>query len=361
MALTKLLTPPRKFKPNYDEMVRRWEAYFAGDLLDRPIVMLTAPLPGKSAPPNLVYREYQSASYDEVVERWLRKAEANYYAGESFPEFCVTYGCDEVAVFCGGGAFKFHAISNDTVWTEPVVNDWESFLPFGLHEAHPLWQRLLPLYRYGAERVAGKLAIGNLDLHTNMDMLMALRGSQQLCIDCIDTPEVIDRAMACARAVFPRVWYGVAEAGRRDELGYAANFYSETPAAVLQCDFSCMISPEMFRRWAMPALEEEAAIVQRVYYHWDGVGALIHSNDILAMPGLHTLGFLPGEGKGSHLDYVELYRQWQQAGKSVHVGGSFEQIKRLHRELDPAKTMYSTGAGTPDEAEQMLAWFVKNT
>lgn len=352
---------PRAFKPNYDDTVRRWEAYFAGDIIDRPIVLISGTQPGKTAPPNLVYREYQTAAYGEVVERWLQKAEASYFAGESMPEFCVTYGCDEVAVFCGGGPFKFDETSYDTVWTTPVVDDWEAFLPFGIKEDHQLWQRMLALYRYGADRVAGKLAIGNLDLHTNMDLLMALRGSQQLCFDCYDSPELVDRAMDCARALFPRVWYGVAEAGRRNELGYAAVFYSETPAAVLQCDFSCMISPEMFRRWAMPALEEEASIVQRVYYHWDGIGALIHTDDILAMPGLHTLGFLPGEGNGSHRDFVHLYKAWQKAGKAIHVGGSFAELKALHRELDPAKTMYSTGARTPEEAEQILQWFVENT
>lgn len=96
-------------------------------------------------------------------------------------------------------------------------------------------------------------------------------------------------------------------------------------AATLQCDFSCMISPEMFRRWVLPTLEEEAEIVKHVVYHWDGPGALVHTEDLISSKGLHALGYVPGEGNGDPADYIDLYKKLQKGGKAVHVWGSVDQ------------------------------------
>jgi hypothetical protein len=205
------------------------------------------------------------------------------------------------------------------------------------------------------------MVMGHIDLHTNMDLLAAARGPQALCLDLLDRPEAIDRAMASARAIFPKLWRDIAQAGRMDRLGYGGGFFSFEGAAVLQCDFSCMISPQMFRRWVVPALEEEAEIVKHACYHWDGPGALKHTDAILATKGLHTLGYVQGAGHGAQADYVPLFQQWQKAGKAVWVGGTIPEIKRMHRELDPARTMYSAWTETPAEGEALLEWFVKHT
>ena len=47
-----------------------------------------------------------------------------------------------------------------------------------------------------AEAFRGKMVVAHLDLHSNMDLLLAMRGGQKLCMDLIDCPETIDRAMA---------------------------------------------------------------------------------------------------------------------------------------------------------------------
>ena len=146
-----------------------------------------------------------------------------------------------------------------------------------------------------------------------------------------------------------------------DELGYCHVFYSMEGAAVLQCDFSYMIGPEMFRRWVLPALEEEAEIVKRALYHWDGPGALVHTADLIASPGLHTLSYVPGAGYGSHRNYLELLKRVQAGGKAVQVWGSPEEIQEIHRELKPEKVLYCTNVSSQKEAEVLLQWFVANT
>jgi 5-methyltetrahydrofolate--homocysteine methyltransferase len=349
-----------EFKPDLAETTRRWNAYYAGDIIDRPIVLASAPK--KDAPPAVshTYHDLVFGDMDKIIGEIIQNAAGTYYGGETVPACRFSFGPDEVAVFCGT-EFQWDKESGNTNWSTPFIEDWKTALPLALKTEHPLFQRQLEFYRRAAARVRGKMVMGPIDLHTNMDLLAAARGPQQLCLDLLDEPELIDRAMADARAVFPQLWKAVVAAGRMDELGYWGSSFSMEGAAILQCDFSCMVSPAMFRRWILPALEEEAALVKHAFYHWDGPGALIHENDLVASRGLHTLSYVPGAGHGGHPDYLEIYKRIQKNGKAVFVWGSPDELKRMHRELRPEKTVYLTWLGTPAEVEDLLQWFVKNT
>jgi hypothetical protein len=351
---------PLSFKPDLEEAAQRWEAFYAGDIIGRPVVCVTAPRPGMRRPPGSDYRQRVFGDLDEIIERELAIAETIYWGGEAIPTFTPSFGPDEIAAFCGA-ELCWSDDSGNTNWSQPCVTDWDSVLPLRLQEENPLWQRMLLLYRKAAEAMAGKMLIASLDLHTNMDLLAALRGPERLCLDLIDQPEVIDRAMASARELFPQLWAAISAAGRMDERGYCHLFYSMTGAAVLQCDFSCMISPEMFRRWVLPALEEEAEIVQHAMYHWDGPGALVHMPDLLASKGLHTLSYVPGAGRGGHWEHLDLLKRVQAGGKAVQVWASPEQIKLMHKELQPHKVVYCTHTRTPEQAEELLDWLVRHT
>lgn len=351
---------PLEFKPDLEEAAERWEAFYEGEIIDRPVVCVTAPREGFKPVPGISYREKVFGDMDDIIERAIAAAEATFWGGEAIPTFFPSFGPDEIAVFVGAG-LRWSDDSPNTNWSVPFVEDWDKAFPLRIQEDNPLWLRMLEFYRRASKHMAGKMLLSPPDLHTNMDLLAAIRGPQQLCIDLVDRPETIDRAMDEARAIFRQLWEAVSRAGRMDELGYCHVFYSMEGAAVLQCDFSCMISPQMFRRWVLPALEEEAQIVKHALYHWDGPGALVHMDDLTACAGLHALSYVPGAGHGRHIDYLDLFKRVQEKGKAVHVWGSPEEIKLMHRELRPEKALYCTRANSQAEAERLLDWFVKNT
>jgi hypothetical protein len=351
------------FKPDSQEADRRWQAYYVGEIIDRPVVCVTAPRRGFHNIAPITYQEKVFGDMDAVLEHGLAAAEATFWGGEAFPSFYPSFGPDEIAVFCGAD-LKWSLDSVNTNWSVPFVNDWEQAPPLKLQSENLLYQRQLEMYRRAADRFAGKILLVAPDLHTNMDLLAGVRGPQRLCMDLLDCPALIDRAMQDSRAVFRQLWSDLTQAGRMAETGYCLEshaLYSRDGSATLQCDFSIMMSPAMFRRWVLPALEEEADITRHVVYHWDGPGALVHTKDLLASRGLHTLSFVPGDGHGDPVDHLELLKKLQVGGKSLHVWGTPEQCKVMHHQLRPEKVFYNTTAGTQDEAEQLLEWFVKNT
>ena len=354
---------PLAFKPDMAEAARRWAAYLAGDLIDRPLVCVTAPREGRTAPPGMGYRDRVCGDLDRVIENALQSAAATFFGGEAIPGMWTSFGPDEIAVFCGS-EFLWDQGSEGTNWSRPVIKEWAASLPLRLHVDHPLWQRMLTLYRTAAERVAGKMLLGHLDLHTNMDLVAALRGPERLCMDLVDRPEIIDRAMLDARAVFRKVWAEIAAAGRMYERGHCTGLYSMEGASVVSCDFICMISPDMFRRWVLPAFAEEAAIVKHAFFHWDGPGALVHADDLLSCQGLHTFGYVPTVGPGGrirHIECLDLLKRIQAAGKAVQAIGTPEEVKAMHQELRPEKVMFCTNASSQREAEDLLAWFARHT
>lgn len=340
-----------QLKENALDAFARLDAFWQGEMIDRPIVCVTSPAGTAAAE---YYDDNYYARIHADLEKHVRGVLGNfsnrYYGGEALPKAFLSFGCDEMAAFCGG-ELCFHPDSFDTNWSVPFVEDWNAALPFSIDDKNSLWQKMLAYIARSAELYHGKMLIDPIDFHSNMDLLMAVRGSEALCMDLLDEPGAIDRAMESSLDIFMKVWKETRKAG-----GGAVS-----AGATLQCDFSCMISPEMFRRWALPVLEEEAKAVGRVTYHWDGVTALVHTDDIIASKGLYCIAFVPGAGNGTHADFVELYQKIQAGGKAVAVYGPPDMMKSMHRQLDPRLTVYHTSAESRQEADELLQWFVKNT
>ena len=353
---------PLEFKPGIEDAARRWEAYYCGEIIDRPLVVATAPREGGLEPaPEDRYVARVFGDLDDLIDRTLSKAQATYYAGEAIPAMSMSFGPDEVAVFCGG-ELRWSEESKGTNWSVPFIDDWSDRPELRIQEDNPLWKRMLDFYRRAADKLQGKMLLSGLDLHTNMDLIAAIRGPERLCMDLIDCPHEIDKAMDEARALFRPLWDAISDAGRMRENGYFQCMYSMEGAAMLQCDFSCMISPEMFRRWVLPALEEEASIVQHAFYHWDGPDALVHTDDLLASKGLRTFDHVRGAGSTmTEKEFIELCQRVQAGGKAVSLWGSTEAIKRFHKQLRPELVLYQVNADSPDEADALLDWLTKNT
>ena len=341
-----------ELKPDYQDTVRRYEAFWNRDIIDRPIVRVHVPNKDYDMPSvKDNYYERIHTDIDQIVSGIRSNANSMVYLGEALPQPSLSFGCDEMAAICGGDLY-FLGDNHDTCWATHFVDDWETVFPIKIKEDHPLWLRRLELLEKCAEAFCGKMLFAPIDLVSNMDMLAGMRGSQGLCTDLIDCPHLIDKALEQVMDVFASVC---------EHAFKKYNLPGPNGVDHLQCDFSYMISTEMFQRTALPCLEQEADFFDgRVFYHWDGPGALKHTDALIASK-LHVFGYVPGAGNGGHRDYLDIYQKLQNAGKAVWVGGDAEDVKFLHKHLKPHLTIYDTYLDTKEEAEELLEWFVKNT
>ena len=113
--------------------------------------------------------------------------------------------------------------------------------------------------------------------------------------------------------------------------------------------------PEHFDLF-LPALETRAASVEKTIWHLDGPGELPHLDKILSLPWVHAVQALPGAGIPDPLQWMEVYKKIQAAGKSLYIANmvSLDQARVLARELKPEGLMIPVSVRSKRDADEFL-------
>lgn len=349
---------------------RRWEHFWHGELYRRPPVVASVPRRGitPGAVADLYHRRYYHAVKGPwadrlaLIDRWLDQV---CFPGEMIPTVSPDFGPDQWAAFYGA-RLQFSDASPATNWVDPLVEDWSASLPLVFDPGNATFRRLLEYAACLAEHGRGRYLVGQIDAHSNADALSALRGPERFLMDLYDCPDLVARAMHDMRRSYRPVHQALARAGQMGgDRGFAHyGFWHPRSFQVVQSDVICMMGPEHFRQLVLPALEEEFACHEGVYFHLDGPGALRHLEDILAIPGRWILQWQPGDGQKPNWQWTEILHKAQAAGKAVHVFGpglDREAVQSVHRQLDPAAVVYSPALSDEAEAARLLAWLADNS
>jgi len=350
-----------KYRPDLDLVKQRWDAFWRGEIIDRPCVSITAPKyesGQKKRPPYLAGDEEEFLNSLKMLEQW---ADSTYFAGEAIPFFEITFGPDQLSAF--SGAELKMAPHVRTSWVEPFVEDWKT-AKIEIRKDNPHWKRMLKYLRTAAEFGEGKFLLSVLDMHSNLDWLAGIRGPGKLCLDLIDCPDNVEKAMDAVRAMYMPLYDAVYEAGQMNDRGTIgwAPFYCQGKFACLQSDIICMIGPEQFRRFVLPALIEEAAFLDHSCFHLDGTGALIHLDGILSIKDIDVIQWVPGAGSPPQIEWLDLLKKIQDAGKGLHIHDcSPDTVKIFHKQLRPEGVLYDVKASSREEADELIIWLKNNT
>ena len=341
----------RDYRSSEKQRQERLDAFKRGELIDRPILSVHYVPPETAAHFNSGY--YQERVFGDAeanIRHQLDTCGSTWRGGDAQAgSVSLSLGPDECAAFCGA-KIDWSEDSMETNWSVPIVRSWDDNMPLGVQPDSEYWLKSLHLYTLAAEMVPAEWGLSMPDLHSNMDLLAALRGPLQLCVDMMEQPELMDMLFKQTVEVVRFI---------HDELSTA----SGRPGlpATLQSDFCCLIGGEMFRRWILPTLEAESEIVGQSVFHWDGPDAVKHLDDIASVNGIYAVAYVPGAGRGDHIDYMELYREVQSRGMGVCVSGTPDELKWMHGELNPAKTIFSCGVSSSEEGMALIEWFENNT
>lgn len=354
------VTPTLKHKPDFVEAARRWDALWQHELLDRPCTVLvadtsTAPKPNR----RVCAADGDFAAFMSSGDGYL---DTHAFLGEAMPSFRPGFGPDQVAAFLGA-PLVVGAETDDTSWSVKIVKDWAEFLPLSIKEDNSYWQAMRRFHAMAEEHFRGRALIAEIDLHSNADLLEGLRGAQDLLLDMIDCPDLVQQAMDQARAVYRRVSDAFAHFGNKDALGTTSGLtmYHRGRFNRIQSDFIALLGPDLFRQFVLPAIEEEANYLDRSCFHLDGPDALRHLDDILAVGKIDAVEWIPGDGNKRAVHWPEVLHRIQDAGKIVFLHATPDEVRKVHREYRPELMCYNLRAKSVSEGEQLLLWLKNNT
>jgi hypothetical protein len=347
------------YKPDFEQVRQRYEAWWNGEILDRPLVQVTAPLKPADTRDTLPDAEGEAllkwfTDAEIVIPRLERQVERTYYAGDALPlvfPFDVGLPAIETAYL----GCPYH-INGSTGWTEPVIEDWEKRSALKVDLKNPWWQITRKLLEAGVENARGRYVIGSPDLQGGGEVVVLMRGTQQMALDLFDKPDLVRLALveeievwkAYHTAVFELIQHGMP--GYIDWLGV----WSDRRFATVENDFSAMISPKMFNSFFLPGLEQQLEWLDRSIFHLDGPGALPHLDMLLSLPRLNAIQWVIGPADGEMLDWLPLLQKIQRAGKGVVANCKKGEVKRLLQELDAGKIILTTSCDSPQEANALL-------
>lgn len=353
---------PLAYKPNFAEAVTRMTAFWQGEIIDRPACGITAPLPGKQGLPGGFYMEGAREDLDPIVERIVHNAGCTWYGGEAMPAYTPSFGPDMFAAWMGAD-LRWSDSGEGTSWVVEFVEDWEAAFPLRIETEGKWWQRMVEFCAKLGEAAKGKMLVAHLDLHSNADALSAIRTPARLCMDFYDYPYLIDKAMQQVRGLYPFVYESLYQAAQMHLSGTQGwvPMYHPGRTNTIQCDFLALIGPELSRKYVIPALEEETQYLDACVYHYDGPECLVHLDDILSLERLYVIQWTRGARNKRDIEWMDLFKRIQAAGKGLYLGTNPEELKVYMKELRPEGVYYHIGVRSPEEGERVLEWMVENT
>ncbi len=340
-----------EFKPDWEQAVRRFEAWFAFEETDRPVMIVSAPKCAVDWPPapEDLLRRWTDPEY--LIARNEAVFRATHFAGESYPHFWPNLGPGIAGAYAGCEP----VFDETTMWLTPLDAP-----PGDIHpvwdEENRWWRTTVELTRAAAAAGKGRWVTGITDLGGVTDILAGMRHPDRLCIEMLEEPEEILRIRDCLLDIWKRAFAELADithASNGGTTGWLGTF-SVHRTYPLQCDFCCMISPEMFERFVLPELRELCRWLDCSVYHLDGPGAIRHLDALLGIPELNAIQWVQGAGQAPTLEWADLLRRILDAGKSVFAYASPDEVRPLLERLKARGVALSVWASSPDEADHLV-------
>lgn len=311
-----------KWKPDFEQTVPRFDAWWRGEVLDRPPACVRSKPTRAYEGPVSTHASRRDAAFDLqfVLESSIAEMARHDWVGDSFPIFWANFG-PEISATLFGCELEFGA---DTSWSSPVVHeidDWSRIIEKPADFDNVYWRATEKLTRMAIDASEGRYAVGITDLHGNYDILAALRDPMQLCTDLLDCPDLLRRAGRHVSQgfvdAFNRQYQMLAGAGMGSTFWIPT--YHRGPSFVPSCDFWCMVSDEDARGLILPDILYEVAPLERSIFHLDGPQALRHLDLLLSIPQLDAVQWVYGAGAGPARRWIDVYQRILKAGKSVQL------------------------------------------
>ena len=347
-----------KYKQDWNVTKKRYEAWWAGEVMDRCAISITSPLdnaPQRPAP----------VTASTAFERWTNLdyiAECNdynmshlFYGGEAFPIWTLGYpGHTAIPTFLGCEL----DLDFDTGWWHPIIDqeDLSSVFDLKINKDSYWWKFTIEALNRAVEESKGKCIPSIGAFGGCGDTLAAIRGTDRLLLDVIDRPEQVHEAemylMDMWFEVYDTFYSIITEVSEGSTCWF--DLWSPGKFYAAQNDFAYMISPRMFSEIFIPVIDKQTHFLDHTVYHVDGIGNFLHIPALCELPKLQALQVLPGAGKPSPLHYMTELKYIQKAGKNLHITIPSNEVEPALKELSSKGLFIQTFCSSEAEARALL-------
>ena len=303
---------------SYQDRISAYEKWWSKEL-DRPLVSVTLSQPSVYTRGQLLEFVYDlDLPVEEVAKRYDEQFARQDFLGDAYPAFYVrTTGL--LGVFMGQDWTV--SAKDGTVWYSEIPKELEE-LDFTADEENPMYLRTLDLVKGFQDYFQGRVVRGGANLGGVCDVYHSIRGMENAIYDLADNPELARQAMQQIHRQWRKVndkLLSLIDPAVNHGYTHWTNILSSVPYDMIQADFAFLLGHDDYRAFVHPLIVQESAAFQRSMFHMDGPGFLRHLPDLLDIPTLNGVQWIPGAGAEPVGSWPELYDQVAAADKLLQV------------------------------------------
>jgi len=177
----------------------------------------------------------------------------------------------------------------------------------------------------------------------------------------MEEPDFVRDGVNALRKPFEQIFtelYSITKPYQQGTSNWMGVWYPEREY-VTSCDFSSMISSDMFRNLMLEELRGELNFLDATIYHVDGLGVLRQLDTLLAEPKIRGIQWVYGAGQPTAAHWIPLLRKIQDAGRLIHIDAYPSDVPVLLKELRPQGLFLNLVGATAAEAEELFALAAK--
>ena len=322
-----------------NEMARVKETYarWWNGTIDRPVIAMQCynayPSVETATAPMLSQENCHDFSYTpkQLIEAWDCDLSDIRFEKDGFPWVNLGgFGPGVLAAMVGGVLDN----SSGAVWfSHGEKTELKDIHPH--YDPNNKWaKRIKDIYYAGLEYWDGAVIMGMPDLGGVLDVAASLRGTENLLFDLYDDPEEVIRLVGEIETAWHEAYNDFANVlAPQNAFTDWSGILSPEKSYILQCDFCYMISNPMFREFVLPTLKNDGRKLSNIIYHLDGPGELKHLDDILAMPEIKAIQWIPGANNPPISEYPQVYEKIVAAGKRYWTCGSDDDFINIYSKV----------------------------
>lgn len=337
------------YKSDWEQTQKRFLEYWNRENHDRPLIHILAPK-GNYKPVHPNHTSHQERWLDTEYQIKTSRAamEATYFGAESIPMFWPNLGPDIFGATLGCDL----NFEESTSYSIPFIEDWNQLQQVNFNRTNKWWQKIIEMTQAAIADSKGDYLVGLTDFHSGFDGLVSLRGPEKLAMDIYDFPDEIKEASIKTFSFFQEqldITFDMTQKIQKGTTNWMGIWHPEK-WYVTSCDFSTMISVDMYKEFILPELQLELNwLNHHSVYHLDGPGALKHLDVLLEQDMLNGIQWVYGAGQPTAAHWIPVLQKIQAAGKLIHIDVPFSDLNALLENLSPEGVMLTLPPAQSEE------------